>query len=93
MSKLQFYADRLGVYHILFGAFIYFPLFFINDIVALTAVSFFYLGRERRDYEIKKGIPVRKWYTGWNVLDWCVSDLIVIPFYVMIATIWRVYGV
>lgn len=83
--------ETFGIYHILFGSFIYFPLFFTTSpIAAFLAVAFFYLGRERRDYEIKEKIPIREWYKGWNVFEWCLSDLFVIPFFATFTAIFEV---
>lgn len=81
--------EKLGIYHILFGIFIYIPLFIlVGEIPAFMAVSFFYLGRERRDYEVKEKIHIRFWYKGWNVLKWTTVDLFpVTAFYLLITSI------
>jgi len=73
--------------HILIGiAFLVLSFVFTkNLLLGAVATTFFFLGRERRDYEIKEHIPVRHWYMGWNVLKWDLPDLAVIPF------VWIVY--
>jgi len=73
--------------HILIGiAFLAISFVLTKDLfLGVIATTFFFLGRERRDYEIKAHIPVRSWYKGWNVLKWDLPDLAVIPF------VWIVY--
>ncbi len=60
-------------------------LLFGNVLYGAIAATFFFIGRERRDYEIKEHIPVKHWYRGWNVLKWDIPDLAVIP------VVWIVY--
>lgn len=80
--------EKYGIYHIFFGIFIYLPVLLINSTSAFIAVFFFYFGRERRDYEIKAEIPVRKWYLGWNIFKWAKEDLFpVTVFYAAISTV------
>ena len=73
--------------HILIGiAFLALSFVLTKDLLlGAVATTFFFLGRERIDYEIKAHIPVRKWYKGWNVFKWDLPDLSVIPF------VWGVY--
>ena len=56
--------------HICFG-FIFF-IFFIYFNLELACISpiMFYLGRERRDHEIKSNLAIRYWYKGWNIFKW-----------------------
>ena len=84
------FVDKYGLGHILEGAFIYIPLLFIDSWIAFTAVSFFYLGRERRDYEISKNIPMEKWYADWNIFRWskdCKMDLFPVTIFYLIITL------
>lgn len=42
-----------------------------SPFVGWLAQSYYFLGRERRDHEVKAGLnPVTDWYRGWNVLTW-----------------------
>ncbi len=42
-----------------------------NPLLAWVAQAMYFLGRERRDHEIKSAInPFTGWYRGWNVLKW-----------------------
>ncbi|WOE69085.1 hypothetical protein RZR97_08185 [Hydrogenimonas thermophila] len=76
-----------AIAHILAGvAFLIVSFFLTKDLLlGAVAATFFFLGRERRDYEIKARIPVRNWYRGWNLFKWDIPDLAVIPF------VWIVY--
>ncbi|MEO1927620.1 MAG: hypothetical protein ABGX26_02915 [Nautiliaceae bacterium] len=76
-----------GIEHILIGiAFLAISFLLTKNLfLGVVATTFFFLGRERRDYEIKAHIPVRRWYEGWNILKWDLPDLAVIPF------VWVVY--
>jgi len=56
-----------------------------NLLLGAVATTFFFLGRERRDYEIKAHIPVRNWYRGWNIFKWDLPDLAVVLF------VWCIY--
>ena len=69
-TKLYEILNTYGLGHILEGSLIYIPLFFISPWIAFTAVSFYYLGRERRDHEILTKIPDNDWYKGWNIFKW-----------------------
>lgn len=64
-------SNALG--HVLFGLLIGVPVALIsgNPFVGWAAQAFYFLGRERRDHEIKAGInPFKEWDRGWNVLQW-----------------------
>jgi hypothetical protein len=41
----------------------------------LAANVAFWIGRERRDYELRAGIPVRQWWRGWEIWRWTPEDL------------------
>ena len=40
---------------------------------AITASAFF-LGRERRDFEVTHGLGARDWYRRWNILRWSTDN-------------------
>ena len=63
--------------HIFISGIIYLLIFITskNILASYLAAIFFYIGRERRDYEIKENIPIRDYYKGWNIFKWDLLDL------------------
>lgn len=61
-----------GIRHTLEGLLLMavFLLFTGKVFSAYLLVVGFYLGRERRDHEIKAHIPTHLWYKGWNIFSW-----------------------
>ena len=67
------------------------------------AASAFFLGRERRDFEISQGLGERDWYKRWNILTWSPDnrqDLIPVSLLVWLmalvgspALMWGITGV
>ena len=59
--------------HLGFGFLLF--LIFLPVLHKYTCFSpiFFYLGRERRDHEIKENIPTRLWHKGWNIFSWSLG--------------------
>jgi hypothetical protein len=46
-----------------------------NPLLAWVGQSLYFLGRERRDHEIKAGInPFTGWHRGWNVFRWGADE-------------------
>lgn len=43
---------------------------------AAIFISGFWLGRERRDHEIRASIPVRNWWKGWWIPSWSIDELV-----------------
>ena len=64
--------------HIFISGIIYLLIFITskNILASYLAAIFFYIGRERRDYEIKENIPTKYFYKGWNIFKWDLYDLI-----------------
>lgn len=63
--------------HLAFSWFIILPFWFAGfPWHGFAASMFYWLGRERRDYEIKVGIqPHTEWFDGWNPFKWAKGDL------------------
>ena len=40
---------------------------------ACLANASYWLGRERRDHEIKHGIPAAGWHEGWRIWEWSLD--------------------
>ena len=37
-------------------------------------VGAYFLGRERRDYEIAHNVPAKDWMKGWNFMGWSTDN-------------------
>ena len=63
--------------HLFISGIIYLFIFLLSKNILASYLSsiFFYIGRERRDYEIKENIPIRDYYKGWNIFKWDKLDL------------------
>lgn len=73
MSKIKNILGHIGL-----ATLIYIIIFLLskNILASYLASIFFYIGRERRDYEIKEEILVKYFYKGWNIFKWDLYDLV-----------------
>jgi hypothetical protein len=60
-----------------------------TTLYSAIAVTFFFLGRERRDHEIKSKLNPEYWWKGWNIGKWSIDGQVdLIP---PILIVWVIY--
>lgn len=68
---------RNGLQHLVVGLLIQAAVTWAagSPVAGFAANAAFWIGRERRDYEVRRVIPVRQWWRGWEFWRWSPEDL------------------